>query len=280
MWKVVSAFLILTSCIPAARRLPGALPEVSGVALLNGRLILINDGGNPAVIYHLRDSDARGSRFALDTFATPVRNHDWESIAAADGTAYTVCDIGDNAARRDSVSFHRFEGTKYLGSTAAAYEGGARNAEACFHESGELFVIEKAEVGTRGLRPARLYRLVGHRLVLTGSLGLPRRSVTGAYVDSAGALHLVAYDYGFTLGLPYTRTSVFTVELERDAEQRVVGFRQNTLRERRVRAPFTLTQYEAIAPGLNNSDLIFSEKTLWIAPRMRSVSLEKMRAVD
>ena len=275
-YVVILLFGCLQSCVPSRRTLPDELREVSGaVRTPDGTYVTLNDGGNAASLYRLT-ANGQAEAVPLD-----IPNVDWEALAQYEDGTLCICDIGDNRKQRDHVDFYLVEGpsTRQL---QRNYPDGAHNAEACFIYDHQLYVLSKARVGWQQReKPAYLYRVDTlasgpQDMTLVDSLVLRRRVVTGASVlPASNRLAIVSYDFGRVLNFfPRTRPSVFTVELSGQG-----GFRQNTLRERRIRAPFALTQYEAIAPTDDADEvIIFSEKTLWLPARQRRVSLPKERS--
>lgn len=138
------------------------LPEASGVAVSHsvpGRLWAHNDSGQAQV-------------FALDvngkiTARLPVAGasvQDWEAIAVGPcpgGSCLFIADIGDNSAKRQSVTVYRaLEPTGNDASIAGAemlemkYPDGAHDAEALLvTPDGSILIVTKGETG-----PVNVYR--------------------------------------------------------------------------------------------------------------------------
>lgn len=268
----LAAVLASAACVPGARRLPRELPEVSGlVARPGGGYTALNDGGNAARLYAL-DRDLRLER-ALDVEAANV---DWEALSVTDA-GYAVCDVGDNRRARVEISVVLVDSSGRLAERLPfRYPDGAHDAEACYVRDGHVTVLTKPAVGWFGgdaRRVAYAYRGSLKRgrspeLQLVDSLALPARSVTDACLLGE-RLVVLAYEFDRRLGLPISRTSLFTVGL--DAAGR---FRDGELLARRIRAPFTPTQYEAVGcrPG-EGSVVVASERTLFVPQRWRRVRL-------
>ncbi len=274
-------FIQLASCVTPKRRLPVALNEVSGMVVREDSLLLLNDGGNPAELYAL-PLDSAGKRVigrsrAARSRSVDAANTDWEALTAPfrDTTeALCICDIGDNAHGRTSVSFFAVRrGSSEIDTFRVRYPSYPHNAEACFVYRDSLYVLTKAEVTRKPkLRPAYLYRVpLGPEtttMVLIDSLFLRRKSVTDAALVSENRLAVLSYDYRLAGPFPLTSTSLYAVDLTPAGK-----FASSTLTQKRVRAPFTLTQYESVAPAGPGHVLIASERTLVIPARWRRVPL-------
>lgn len=256
------------ACVPPGRRLPAVLPEVSGAAFLDdGSVLLVNDGGHRPVVYAL---DSVGDD-APAVYRTVDANVDWEALAYDQPRGrVVVCDVGDNRRARDSVRVVAI-GTGGTGSDARAlaYPDGPHDCEACLLRGDSLRLITKARtLGGDRSRVAYVYAapLAGQRsLRLVDSFALKRRSVTDAVYLTADTVAVLAYDFRFLGPIPLSRTSVYLGtwgDLRRDRARRI-----------RVRAPFTLTQYEAIAHPRDGSRrlLIASERTPLCPQRFRWV---------
>ncbi len=140
----------------------GLLKEASGLAISYqnpGILYSHNDSGGEAKVYAL---DAKGNlRATLEL--SGIENRDWEDLATvkldALGKSYVyVGEIGDNAARYNSVKVYRFPEPKLnpadslititnFDSIAIEYEDGPRDAEALFIDpfNGDIYIISKRE---------------------------------------------------------------------------------------------------------------------------------------
>lgn len=267
----LASLVLAAACVPPSRRLPPVLAEASGLLYRPSPLgpIAINDGGNPAALHDPFHASA--------AVAVAAPNRDWEALAYLDSARRVcVCDVGDNARARESFAVYLIDEAGTVDTLVRRYAGGPRDAEACYVHRGELYVATKARTGRRPRRKtAYLYRVPLHEgavapLAPVDSLSLDRRAITGASTDGAGTLYFVAYDFDFALGLfPYTRTSVGSVSLKPDGR-----LDHASLRLRAVRAPFTLTQYEAIDVDRARGELVLlSERTAWWPPRWRRVAM-------
>ena len=256
--------------MPHGRRLPAILPEVSGLAYLpDGRLAAVNDGGHPPDVYAIDLRDG-----GLDTLTRGRDgNRDWEAIAVgADGSRLVVCDVGDNRRARPHVDLYAYDlpDPQRRTRTRLTYPGGARDCEACLVRGDTVTLISKAPAlnGARD-RTAYVYRArLGPEatLVLVDSFTLRRRSVTDAAYLRGDTLALLTYDFRLIGPIPLSKTTVYVGTL--------ADFRQNRVRRRSVRAPFTWTQYEALAyPGRGDHVVIASERTVIWPQRWRRVRL-------
>jgi hypothetical protein len=129
------------------------LPEASGLARSSsGLLWSLNDSGAP-VIFAIDASGKPAGRLTIDG----ARVEDWEAIAAgscSSGTCLYIADIGDNDAKRKSITVYRIaEPAKPAGSVKAeafhaSYPDGAHDAEALLvAPDGALFIVTKGETG-------------------------------------------------------------------------------------------------------------------------------------
>ena len=296
---LLATLATLCSCVPSHRQLPGELDEVSGVERIGSVTYMINDSGNPPQLYSLRAPSVDSfNRYGIThTQQLSLPNVDWEALTAyADGTL-CLCDIGDNRRARSGVQFHFVSSEGIQRSITRVYPNAqSHNAEACFVMHQQLFVLTKNRAGLSplgaqkklpNLRVAYLYRVDTARqgattMVLQDSLELKASVVTdAAVVQGTSSLAILSYNYGRLLGfLPFTRTYITQIRLSPQGT-----FDQSKRRQRRVRSPFTLTQYEAIVPSpvaFQDEDEsepityevdIFSERTLWLPARWRRVAL-------
>jgi hypothetical protein len=143
-----------------------AATELSGLVLSRtqpGVLWTENDGGNPNHVFAVGADGTLRSEVTV----TGATNFDWEDIALGrlpgGGAALLVADIGDNLARRESISVYRVPEPRVAGGPAIAtspadrlelrYPDGPRDAEALLVDpsSGALIVVEKSYVGRAGV---------------------------------------------------------------------------------------------------------------------------------
>jgi hypothetical protein len=100
-------------------KLPAGLPECSGMAVIGTNAIAtINDSGNNPEIFVL---DTLGNVLKR-TVLLGFENHDWESVAFADGLLY-IGDFGNNANRRTNLKIYIIDVTKLLTDDLWAFKG-------------------------------------------------------------------------------------------------------------------------------------------------------------
>jgi hypothetical protein len=192
----IGAVLLATSAAQEARRQPtctpsgplirvAGLPEGSGVAAsrrVSGRVWAHNDSGEPVLV-------ALNSRGAVvgRVRVSGAKVEDWEALATGPcpaGSCIYIGDIGDNGARRPSITIYRApEPTEATGSIAVAdafaatYPDGARDAEALLVTAkGDILIVTKGDRGAVGI-----YRLPsdappGGRVTLQ-RIGAPRQAL-------------------------------------------------------------------------------------------------------
>jgi hypothetical protein len=151
------------SCQPAGSvvRVPD-LPEGSGVAVsrrTSGRLWAHNDSGEPELIA----LDAQGAVVGRVRIGG-AKVEDWEALAAGTcpaGNCLYIGDIGDNDARRRSITIYRIAEPAEPGGTVdadvlrAVYPNGPRNAEALLvTPRGDVLIVTKGDTA-----PVAVYRM-------------------------------------------------------------------------------------------------------------------------
>ena len=289
---VLLAAGLLTACVPARRQLPEILREISGVASVGTVDFAHNDSGNAARLYVL--SSREQPMLAEEKLAAGVRNVDWEAATVLPDGRLCICDIGDNRRVRPAIDFELVAADAPAVGIAARYPDRPHNAEACLVYGDWLCVLTKAPTGSRGARTAYLFGIPVAELGTGGgvrtlyrldSLALPRRSVTdAAVVPGTGRLIVLSYDYRLR-PVPLTATTLFAFELatDPDAGPRFVRTGEPPSRAAaavprqawRVRAPFTPTQYEALAlDSAGRRAWIASERTGPVPPRWRWIELD------
>jgi hypothetical protein len=143
-------------CAPtgALVRLAG-LNEASGLAASRrapGRLWTHNDSGQPILV----SLDTRGT-ITGHVRVSGAKVDDWEAIATGPcdgGSCLYIGDIGDNEARRRSITVYRVPEPSAASGTAtvsgvfnATYPDGAHDAETLLVAGGRLYVVTKGDPG-------------------------------------------------------------------------------------------------------------------------------------
>jgi hypothetical protein len=158
-----------------------AIDESSGLAVLHGLVLTIDDSGAGPVVYAV--DPATGDTVGRTTYS-PDAVEDVEALGVApDGTVW-VADIGDNGADRDAVSLYAVPGVGRGDRTVTAhrydlvYPDGPRDAETLLVDprDGRLTIVSKGLFGgaayavPRHLRegtPNRLHRVAAVDGLLT-----------------------------------------------------------------------------------------------------------------
>lgn len=137
-----------------------AIVESSGLVSLGDLMVTVNDSGDSGRVFAV--DPTTGDTVGTTSFAeNPV---DIEAVAPASADEVWVADIGDNLARRDSVTLTRVpigRGDRQDPGTSwsLTYADGARNAETLLVHpgTGRLFVVTKGVFGGQVYAaPARL----------------------------------------------------------------------------------------------------------------------------
>lgn len=79
-----------------------SLKENSGLSFRNGRLYVMNDGGNSSEIFEIDKSSGK----ILKTIKTGLTNIDWEAIAS-DSLYFYTGDFGNNAGTRKDLKIYK-----------------------------------------------------------------------------------------------------------------------------------------------------------------------------
>jgi hypothetical protein len=145
-----------------------AITESSGLATssydVNFVLTHNDSGGRPEYFV----VDARTGATVARVPVSGATNVDWEDIAVSGHTVY-LADIGDNAARRGSVTLYAVPeraAARAAAATTLTYDDGPHDAEALLVPPGDRprFVVTKRLLG------AGVYRIDGSRLVHVADL--------------------------------------------------------------------------------------------------------------
>ena len=188
--------------------------EASGLAASRqnpGVLWLHNDRGNAAELFAI-GNDGK----ALATYLpTGIKNKDWEDLAIGPGPAAGVDylfigDIGDNAARRSSISVYRVPEPVVSGGGAIplaggvalemVYPDGAHNAEVLLSDprTGDLYIVTKSRTdGSSGIYRYPFPHVAGSTVVLehvathTFPGNIFERAATGGDISADGSAVIV-----------------------------------------------------------------------------------------
>jgi hypothetical protein len=127
-----------------------AIVESSGLAVVDGLLVTTNDSGDSGRIFAVDPSNGQTAG-VTSWSADPT---DVEALAPAGGGEVWVGDIGDNLAKRDSVSVARVpigrqDADVDVSSYELLYPAGPRDAESLLADpaTGRLYVISKGVLG-------------------------------------------------------------------------------------------------------------------------------------
>jgi hypothetical protein len=174
-----------------------ALAELSGLVVVGGQILALNDGGDQLVV-HLVDTSCQ----VVDTHATSIDPYDPEDLArGADGTVW-VADTGDNNAARSTVALIALRPDGSTGVFRLTYPDGAHDAEALLlAPDGTPYLVTKEVLGaSKVYRPAAalvdggtvaMAEVAAVNVTLTGTPGGPvgqasQLLVTGGAVSADG----------------------------------------------------------------------------------------------
>ena len=162
------------------------LDELSGMAVRDGGLWAVSDGGRRVQVHRLD----RSSCAVADTRTADIDPYDVEDLAVGPDGALWVADIGDNDRARDSVAVVVLPARGAARLHRLTYPDGPHDAEALLVDArGRPLVVTK-EIG----RPAGLYRPAEPpdgegptSLVRVGELALPPSDTLGGPVGGMGS---------------------------------------------------------------------------------------------
>jgi hypothetical protein len=140
------------------------LSELSGLVVLDDRMLAVNDGGDRLAVYVL-DPGCR----VVDVRTAPVDPYDPEDLAVgSDGTVW-LADTGDNRAERPTVALLALRADGSTGVYRLRYPDGPHDAESLLlAPDGTPYLVTKEVLGASGVyRPAA-------PLVEAGTVGLER----------------------------------------------------------------------------------------------------------
>ncbi len=147
------------------------ITESSGLVDLGGLMVTTNDSGNPSLLFVVDPTTGR----TVGVVHVEVDTVDVEALAPAGGRVVWAGDIGDNRARRRSVSVYRVPVRTGRSEVRPAkyrlvYPRGSHNAESLFVDAqGRVHVVTKSILGGTVYRaPLLLSRSKPNRLVPEG----------------------------------------------------------------------------------------------------------------
>ena len=155
------------------------IDECSGLVFLDGAFWTHNDSGSRPVLYRSSRPDFADAEVLELPAARAV---DWEEMATYRGDLL-VCDIGDNARRRDVVHLYQ---VRYLPGSGDqpptaqlvadypfAYEDGPHDAEACFTLDETVYIVTKDR--GEGTLVMRFDELIPQFELMDGGVNVPRQ---------------------------------------------------------------------------------------------------------
>jgi hypothetical protein len=178
--------------------------ESSGVVVVDGSVVTVNDSGDSGRVFTVDPATGRtvGVTSWLDA---PT---DVEALAPAGPGHVWVGDIGDNRHARDSVEVLRVpvgpgDRTATPTSYELVYPDGARDAEALLRHplTGQLFVVSKGVFsGTVYAAPLRLRADRPNRLVEVGEA--PGMVTDATFLPGGGGAVLRTYTHAYLVSTP------------------------------------------------------------------------------
>lgn len=180
---------------PAFRFADPAIVESSGLAVVDGLVVTVNDSGDEARVFTI--DPATGETVGVTRWNAEAT--DIEALAPGGDGSVWVGDIGDNARARDTITVTRVPvgvGDRTVDATAyrLRYPDGASDAEALLvhPETGRLYVVTKGVFG--GVVHAAPTRLREDRVNLLRPVARTMSIVTdGAFLPDGE--HVVLRDY-------------------------------------------------------------------------------------
>jgi hypothetical protein len=174
-----------------------ALAELSGLVVVGGQILALNDGGDQLVV-HLVDTSCQ----VIDSHVTSIDPYDPEDLArGVDGTVW-VADTGDNNGARSTVALIALRPDGSTGVFRLSYPDGAHDAEALLlAPDGTPYIVTKEVLGaSKVYRPAAalvdggtvaMAEVAAVNITLTGTPGGPvgqasQLLVTGGAVSADG----------------------------------------------------------------------------------------------
>ncbi len=278
----LSTFGYSQQTIQKCFKLPPVLNEVSGLYLQDANSFWWhNDSGGEAALFQ-----TNGQGQLTDTLHVPgVLNVDWEDLTIDDKGNIYIGDFGNNGNRRkdlriliydpenqqlDSINF------VYPDQQAFPPPADAQNfdMEAFFWHDHHLHLFSKNRIG-QGNYFCKHYVLsdkAGHqKAILKDSIHLKKRVVTAAAISPDGkTIALLAYNYKKLLGVfPSSAASIFYI-----SDFNSDDFFKGHIRKRRAPSFLLATQFESLDFLDDKTIYVASEKTAFIKPKAKRVSVK------
>lgn len=250
-------------------KLPEELEEVSGlVARTADSLWWHNDSGGEPKLYLTNSS---GDLLAKVDVPDAV-NRDWEDLSTDSDGRFYVGDFGNNRRNREDLRIYRFApGDAETNVIEFSYPGDQQHdVEAFFWYRDSLHLFTKSRID-RGCLTTFHYVIPAtpgtHEAILRDSVEMKKRVVTAAAIElSTGRVVLLAYYYKRVLGfIPFSSASVFYLD-----EYPEGYFLRGQVRRKRISFLWS-TQYESVDFLNAEQLLVASERTAFIAPKMKRI---------
>lgn len=189
---------------PAFRFADPAIVESSGLAVVDGLVVTVNDSGDSGRVFAVDPGTGR----TVGVTSWPEDPVDVEALAPAGPGHVWVGDIGDNRRVRDSVEVLRVpvgRGDRSVAPEAyeLVYPDGPRDAEALVRHplTGRLFVVTKGVFsGTVYAAPPRLLPDRPNRLTEVG--GAPGLVTDATFLPGGGGVVLRTYSTAHLVAFP------------------------------------------------------------------------------
>jgi hypothetical protein len=230
-------------------KMPALVGECSGMIMTDEELLVHNDGGNIAAIYHL-------NRNGVDTIKTSViagiPNTDWEAMTMYENEII-IGDFGNNLGKRKDLKIHHVdkktfkvnETIEFAYPDQVSFENPRHNfdCEAIIIKDGKYFLFSK----NRGNKNSNIYsaKLRTNSFEFQDSVILQGMVTDAVYHEASNSILLLCYEFVFG-GF---KNSLAIVKPQRDG-----GFKTTNI--------FNIgpaEQFEAITHVKDNQFLIGSE---------------------
>lgn len=282
--------LSLTFCLSCSRQIPKKtfklspmLNEVSGLYIDDANHFWwLNDSGDSAQLYQTNPTGNLTKKVPLPR----LQNRDWEDLSNDDKGNIYIGDFGNNRNQRKDLRIYMYHpNSQKLDSIRYTYpdqqafppkpEQANFDMEAFFWYQDSLHLFSKNKLWT-GDYQTKHYTLPEQSsdlqtAILKDKLFLKNRVVTAAAISPDGkTVALLSYFYKKIWGfIPYSSASIFLIKNFHGTD-----FLKGEVYKKR--APYFLlaTQFESLDFWDNETIYIASEKTLFIAPKVKRIKLK------